>query len=222
MVRRLLACALFLSVQFVIASTPVQADSGQGAVEYSVYLPLLTREATAAMALPAEPGFPSLLDFTATVAGGPADTVTGVYVSEVLALPVIQQPADNYGYVSEQVGVVTQFRLAASYGVTGLLAHNFASGALFFELAPGQRVHVILGDGSAKEYQVSEILRYQALQPFSTASDFVDLATGEQLTAGQVFARAYMGGDQVTFQTCIASGGIGSWGRLFVIATPVE
>jgi hypothetical protein len=110
--------------------------------------------------------------------------------------------------------------MAAWYGVTGLLAHNYAAGRLFFELELGDDVKVVYGDGQVKRYQVNAVLRYQALQPDSPTSDFVDLASSQQLSASEVFTRVYAGGEHVTFQTCIAAGGQGSWGRLFVIAEP--
>lgn len=159
-------------------------------------------------------------NFALQVNNGDASTIRGVFVADVLALQVVQQPPGSSGYVSSQPGVATQFALAEVYGVTGLLAHNTAAGKDFFNLKTGQEVAVIFGDGARSHYRVVEIHEYQALQPSSAASDFVDLQTGEVLTAGKLFSRMYMGSDHVTFQTCISRDGISSWGRLFVTAQP--
>src|SRR5512141_3349590 len=59
--------------------------------------------------------------FSATVENGEADLVRGVYVSNVLALPVVQQPTDKPYYVSSRDGEVTQFSIASQHGNIGLL-----------------------------------------------------------------------------------------------------
>lgn len=78
--------------------------------------------------------------------------VRGVYVPEVLALLVQQQPAGDPGFVSSMEGIVTQFEYAAQSGVTGLIAHNYLSGELFFNLEIGQEVFIVYGDGSVLQY----------------------------------------------------------------------
>ncbi len=161
-------------------------------------------------------------DFITTVSNGDASVIRGVFVPNVLALRVQQQPDNNDSYVSSVLGVATQFRLAAQSGVTGLLAHNYISGDLFFDLDIDQEVNVVYGDGSVQRYIISEIYEYQALQPNSTFSDFIDLETNQKLSSTQLFNQVYTGENHVTFQTCIAKDGNLTWGRLFVIATPIE
>src|SRR5687767_9959562 len=56
---------------------------------------------------------PTLDDFAASLKNGQAGQVVGVYVPQVLALPVTQQPANQAGYVNEIRGFATQFGLAA-------------------------------------------------------------------------------------------------------------
>ena len=201
------------------AAMPVTSEAAQSS--YQIYLPLVVNGATGGMT-PAAPQMPSSEAFIASVADGQAGVVRGVYVPGVLALPVRQQPADNPTYVSPEAGTATQFASAAALGVTGLLAHNYLAGAEFFKLAAGQDVLVVYGDGAVKLYRVTAIYRYQALDPYSPYSNFVDLSTGEMKSVGEVFTQVYAGGDHVTFQTCIANNGNPSWGRLFVIATPVN
>ncbi|HEX2979939.1 MAG TPA: hypothetical protein VHO48_06725, partial [Anaerolineaceae bacterium] len=161
----------------------------------------------------------NLTEFIGLVKNGNADTLVGVFVPEILALPVAQQPSGNASYVSEQPNVVTQFRMASEYGTTGLLAHNTLSGALFFNINVGDQVVLVYGDGLTRQYQVTRIDSFQALSPANPYSDFLDLSTADRrLTAAELFGEVYRGGDQVIFQTCIAGDGDPSWGRLFITA----
>lgn len=163
---------------------------------------------------------PGFSDFSQAVHNGKADTLGGVYVQNVLALPVVQQPAGNSGYVSNNDAQLTQFGMAAQYGNVGLLAHNYLSGKLFSQLVVGQEVRLVYGDGTVEYFIVKEILQYQAMQPNSQWSSFRDLKDDTVLTAEQMFKRVYAGNRHVTFQTCIYAEGISSWGRLFVVAVP--
>jgi len=165
---------------------------------------------------------PLLDNFIATVKNGQPKQLVGVYVSKVLALKVAQQPANNQAYVTRTIGYATQFGLAAKYGATALLAHNYRSGALFFDLLAGQEVDLIYGDGAIRRYTISTLRHFQALRPTNPYSNFVDLDNGgQQLLNADLFQQIYTSGDQVVFQTCIKAHGNVSWGRLFVIAKPV-
>jgi len=170
----------------------------------------------------AEDALPSFADFNKSVQSGESDVLRGVYVPNILALPVVQQPESNPYYVSNRDGEITQFSIASQYGNTGLLAHNTLSGRLFSQLAVGQEVRLVYGDGNVKSFVIAQILRFQALQPKSVSSSFRNLDRNETLTAGQMFNRAYLGESRAVFQTCIAAQGNASWGRLFVIAVPKE
>jgi hypothetical protein len=163
------------------------------------------------------PGFEA---FVQSVMNGKSSMVRGVYVPEVLALPVEQQPAGKPAYVSPHDGVATQFRRAADFGVIGLLAHNYSAGKSFFNLKSGQEVRIVYGDGAVKVYIVAASYHFQALQPNSPTSNFVALDTGQALSANKLFDTVYYQGDHVTFQTCIKKDGLSTWGRLFVIAAP--
>ncbi|NPV75500.1 MAG: hypothetical protein HPY59_03905 [Anaerolineae bacterium] len=168
-----------------------------------------------------EPDSTALQSFINKVTNGEAGVIRGIYAANIFALRVLQQPPDDPAFVSSIEGTVTQFSQAAQMNIIGLLAHNFASGRHFFNLNPADRIHVIYGDGSTKEYAVTAIFRYQALQPNNPSSNFVNLETGETLTATQVFIEMYSGEHHLTLQTCIEQDGIDSWGRLFIIAQPV-
>jgi hypothetical protein len=147
--------------------------------------------------------------FVASVRSGQATVVSGVYVPGVLALRVSLAP-----------GTATQYGPASAYGVTGLLADDASSGVLYYGLANGQEVRLVLGDGSVQTYHVNAVYRYQALSPNDPYSNFKDLNSGELLPAIDLFTRMYSGGKHITFQTCLAQDGLLSWGRLFVIAIP--
>jgi hypothetical protein len=145
----------------------------------------------------------------------------GVFVEDVLTLPVIQQPKDDYLFVSDQLGVVTQFQGSAKNGVVGLLAHNYLSGDLFFQLAVDQDVNLVFGDGRVSRYLITDIQSFEKLEGDAHTSNYINLDTGEELTTRKLFSLMYTGEDKVTFQTCIKKGSDWSWGRIFIVATPL-
>jgi hypothetical protein len=163
---------------------------------------------------------PGFADFSRSVQNGEASVLRGVYVENVLKLPVVQQPANYPYYVSNRNDEATQFALASQYGNIGLLAHNTRSGQFFSKLAIGQEVRLVYGDGRVEYFEIKQILRFQALDPESVSSTFRNLNRNENLSAGEVFNRAYVGERRVVFQTCIEANGNVSWGRLFVVAIP--
>jgi hypothetical protein len=173
-----------------------------------------------AQALENGQALPDFAEFSKAVQNNQAGVLRGVYVSDVLALPIVQQPVGNAGYVSFNDGEITQFGMATQFGNVGLLAHNNLSGRLFSKLAVGQEVRLIYGNGQVEYFVITQVLQYQALQPTSPYSNFRDLTNNENLTAEQLFNRVYRGDRHVTFQTCIEANGSLSWGRLFVVAVP--
>jgi len=168
--------------------------------------------------------YPGLTEFAAGLVNGRADEVVGVYVPEVFALRVEQQPAGRPDYVSDENARVTQFELPKKHGVVGLLAHNYLSGKEFFQLAAGQTVVLVYGDGRLAHFRVTGSLSVQALAPYSPFSQFVDLARPEDgaLSSAELFERVYTTGDTLVFQTCIEAEGEPSWGRIFITARPAE
>lgn len=159
-------------------------------------------------------------EFSISVQDGNADVLRGVYVPNALALPIVQQPYGSPGFVSNEDERATEFRMANQFGNIGLLAHNHLSGKSFSGLEAGDEVRLVYGNGRVEYFVVSEILRYQALQPNSPYSSFSNLDKDEVLSAEDMFKRVYFGDHHVTFQTCIEQYGVLSWGRLFVIAIP--
>lgn len=165
---------------------------------------------------------PSLNKFVDNLFNGQAKSVRGVYVAGFMALPIVQQPSGNTGFVSEQPGTATQFQLAQRYGVLGLLAHNYLSGREFYRLVEGLKVMVINGDGSLENYRITKVVEYQKVTPGSNWSHYINLETGERLTTYQVFGEYYQGAHHLTFQTCLEKDGLETWGLRFVVAEPVE
>jgi hypothetical protein len=165
---------------------------------------------------------PNLYVFIAQVTNHEAGIVRGVYVPEMFALPVIQQPTGNYSYVSPARDRVTQFRSAMHFNVIGLLAHNYLSGNLFQQLALGQLVIIVMGDGSTRGYVISASNSFQRLQNPARSDEFIDLNSGESYSTVQIFNRFYRGGHHLTFQTCLEKDGDQDWGVYFVVARPVR
>jgi len=169
----------------------------------------------------AEIALPNFTDFVKQVQNGEANILRGVYVSDVLALPVAQQPVGDPCYVSSKDGEATEFSTASQYRNVGLLAHNNLSGRSFSQLAVGQEVRLIYGNGKVESFIVTEVLHFQALEPKSALSTFRNMTSNEVLSAQQMFNRVYSGTRHVTFQTCIKANGNWNWGRLFVVAMPI-
>ncbi len=160
--------------------------------------------------------------FVAQVTNGEADELRGVYVPGVLAHTIVPQPEGNPTYISSAASTLTQFELASRYETIGLLAHNYLAGNDFFFLEEGQLLYLIYGDGRVGTYMIREFMRYQALSPQSVTSDFVDLESGQTLSASELFMKVFAGEGEVVLQTCIYSEGDASWGRLFIVAEPFD
>jgi len=163
---------------------------------------------------------PSLDAFVEQVRNGQADEIRGIYIPEILVARIVQQPTGMDEFVSPWQNVVTQFGLASKLGSTGLLAHNYLAGERFALLQEGQQFHLIHGDGRISTFIVTEVLQYQALDPTSISSAFMDLGGQGSLTYSDLFTKIYNRPGQVVFQTCINSGDDPAWGRLFIIAEP--
>lgn len=158
--------------------------------------------------------------FVEEVKNGQADQLRGIYIPGILAAPIVQQPSGRADFVSPWQNTVTQFSLASKVGSTGLLAHNYLAGQSFALLENGQEFYLVYGDGRVDAFAASEILQYQALEPASTSSTFVDLEDGSTLTHTELFMNIYDRPGQVILQTCISMNDDESGGRLFIIAKP--
>lgn len=170
-----------------------------------------------------ESSTPGLTDFARSVKNNLPDQVAGVFVEGVLAFPVVQQPSSDPGYVSDLPDTVTQFGMATQYNTIGLLAHDYLAGSNFPELQPGTEITLVFGDGTLKNYQVYEVQEYQALSPADPYSNFVSLSNQRKFSADQLFYHTYgLKNDILVLQTCISKPSAPSWGRIFVMARPIE
>jgi hypothetical protein len=152
----------------------------------------------------------------------PLEDVSGLYLGENRYLRIVQQPRGRPEFVSGMSGVATSFQLASQYGTIGLIAHNFLGGRFFLESKVGDEIHVLDGFGRSRCYRVIGIRQFQALEPRSPRSRFIDLDTHQTSTASDVFKEIYTGEHHLVLQTCIEKGQIKEWGRQFVIAELVK
>lgn len=164
---------------------------------------------------------PEFYELVASVSNGDASVARGLYVPGVVSSAIIQQPKNEWSFVSEDPNLVTQFQSASTNGVTGLLAHNYLLGEQFYAIDTGQYLAIIYGDGSIRRYQVTGIYQFQKLNQSSLTSDFINLQTGERESSTTVFNRFYTGGEKVTLQTCLLRDGQPSWGLTFFVAEPL-
>ncbi len=162
----------------------------------------------------------ALADFVRKMTNG-TEALTGVFVENSFAYPVVQQPSGNTVYVSSANDTATEYSSAAKYGNVGLLAHNTLGGRRFSELVAGQRIFLVFGSGRVEGFVVSQIYRYEAIDPNNSKTNLRDPANGMVYNSDYVFRKMYAGSRHVTLQTCIEKNGNASWGRMFIIATPL-
>jgi len=143
-------------------------------------------------------------------------------IENLISLQIVQQPIGNGNYVTSLPDTLTEYQIASDYGTIGLLAHNYLAGQYFFQILPGQEIELVHRDYRTERFVVTHIQQYQALVPNSPSSDFTDLATGEYLTALQLFGKIYRNKTgTLILQTCIYADQNPTWGRLFIVAEPV-
>jgi hypothetical protein len=150
---------------------------------------------------------PNLNTFIDTVKNGNGGELRGVYIPNVMAVSIVQQPAGNPGYVSTAASTVTQFSVATEVGTIGLLAHNTLAGGLFSNIKQGELIILVYGDGHIESFMTKSIQRYQALEPLSPYSHFKNLETQTSLSAEELFNNIYRGEYHLTLQTCIENNG---------------
>ena len=152
----------------------------------------------------------------------PLKNVSGVYLGDNRYLRVVQQPDGKPEYVSGISGVATSFQLASRHGTIGLIAHNYLGGRFFLDVKEGDSIYILDGHGRSRLYKATSIRQFQAIEPRSPRSSFIDLETRQTRTASEVFREIYTGEHHLVLQTCIEKSHIKEWGRQFVIAQPVK
>lgn len=166
---------------------------------------------------------PTLSDFIDTVSNhSQPDQITGVYIPDKMAYPVVNQPSNDPGYVSTLPGTVTLFEAAKKFKSIGLLAHNYLAGGTFSQIEDGDLVTLVYGDGKTRTFWVYSISRFQALSPNDPYSDFIDLSNpSKTISSTELFNKTY-GMGVLVMQTCIQNGEESSWGRMFIMALPID
>lgn len=197
--------------------TPAPTSSPTATVgEDDTTVTLITDEQTDVLAMPA------FDRFVQSVANGNSNDRVGVFVEDQFQYPIVQQPANDPAWVTSNFGEVTEFRIVRQQtGNEGLIAHNYLAGGSFFNLQVGDVAQVVLGDGSVIEFEIFAIHDFQALSPNSPTSDFLNLTTGEKISASELFYMVYGGELTLTFQTCINRNNVSTWGRTFVIGEEI-
>ncbi|HUN22984.1 MAG TPA: hypothetical protein PK299_07650 [Anaerolineales bacterium] len=151
--------------------------------------------------------------------------LTGLYIEDLLSMPIIQQENQQPNWVSGSFNTVTQYYYASLTNTIGILAHNYLAGAYFYEITENQTISIVDGLGNIQSFRVVELKRYQALSPNSPETNLMDLETGEVFEAYEIYIKYYVsqpGETKLVLQTCIENNGNGSWGRYFVVAVPVQ
>lgn len=162
-----------------------------------------------------------VLNFGMYLENSQRDVLNVLYLNDSTILQIAQQPAEYDNFVTSFPNYVTEYRTASNFGTIGLLAHSELAGQHFFQVLPGQEIKLVYSDNHTEKFIVTKIQRYQALSPNSPSSDFIDLATGNYLTASQLFNKVYRNqADNLVLQTCIYTDKNQTWGRLFIIAEP--
>jgi len=167
---------------------------------------------------------PDLTSFVLSIYDPFSPDLEGVYIKDKFQMPITPQPANNPGFVTNSADTITNFSIAKKYGSIGLIAHNHLAGEAFFELEPGDEISLVYGNGQIEKFVVTEIRAFRALSPTSPYSSFIDLANpgAESISYQELFDDTYGIRDRLVLQTCISKGNLDSWGRLFVIASPVD
>jgi hypothetical protein len=128
---------------------------------------------------------PGLNAFIKSVKNDSENEIAGVYIEDKLTFPVIKQPDGNPAYVAQWAGA-TEFNLKA-FSVnddTGLLLESRFVPDTVYDIAKGDRVFLVSGGGSIREYGVTQIRRFLALSPYSPNSVFMELREGGEIGRG--------------------------------------
>lgn len=145
-----------------------------------------------------------------------------VSIESGFSLPIIQQPTGESSFVSTRANIITQFNSPGTYGVTGLLAHNYLSGKEFYSLEIGQKVTVTYGEGIERNYKIVSIDRFKKIDRTSIYSNLVEVETNKEYSSTEVFNRFYNGSHRLVFQTCLEKDGRLDWGLVFITAEPID
>ncbi len=151
----------------------------------------------------------------------PSD-LSHILLKDGLKLSITGQPRGKASFISPNPEEITHFSMTQKFGSFGFLAHNYLAGERFYQLRENDGLELILANGSSLRYRIVQVHEIQAVNPHSVKSDFIDLDSGETISAHELFLRMYGTPGNMTLQTCLERDGNQEWGRRFVIAVPAE
>ena len=180
-------------------------------------------------------GLPPLETFAASVfVSKDAHYITGIYAESVFALPVVQQPKKDSGWISLEWSnsangraELTQIYNPSKNGQIIIGAHNNLSGSFFANMNTGKLVTVIYGDGTREAYRIAYGELWQMKDPKIPSSNFrkvISSYPNEDWVTSNEFWRwlSETKDNSVVFLTCYANKGDYEWGRYFVVARKVN
>ena len=110
--------------------------------------------------------------------------INNLVIIIIWIIAIVDQPADQWNWISDQSGQATIFTLPAEWGTIGLLAHDYLSGKLFYDARVGD---MIIYNGQI--YQVAETR-----------------SIGEDYSRPQAFNEIYLIPNRLILQTCLDDG----------------
>jgi len=203
----------------IVDAAPIESRMQGDAVdpiEYQVFVPILFNNASNEPS--PEVQIENLLN--TQINGNPSEVV-GAIVEGLFISPVVQQTANEMGWVSDAYNTLTSLQTARQTGDIGLAAVQQQLGEKFFAFDLGQTILILMGDGAFLIFQVDSAIQFQTIDPENPSSDLINLNTNEVYTINALEQYLYNGSNRLVFQTNIIRDGIDQWGRLIVIATPV-
>ena len=186
-------------------------------IEYQVFMPLILNSASD------QPTEEEQIEYLLeTQVNGNAEQVVGTIVEDLFVFPVIQQPESDPTWISVAENTLTSLQTARLTRDIGLAAYSHQAGAKFFDLALGQTILIVMGDGAFLLYHVDSILQFQAIDPGNPESAYIHPTTSEILTSTQLEQALFDGSGRLVFQTDITNEGIAQWGILVVTAVSIS
>lgn len=145
---------------------------------------------------------------------------------------IVQQPPGQEEYVDPNYDVITEFSELSEEEekqARWFLAHiQGKAGQEIAQLRQGMRIRFEMEGGEVQEYEIAGVVRYQATEPNSSTAPLIEVNENLETIGIPLSNRAVKRGlfglanGGIILQTCIENGGNSSWGRIFVVAQPLE
>lgn len=147
---------------------------------------------------------PSLDAFIASVVVGDSESPVGLWADGLMALRIVEGHDND---VPSTNSTASTYGWALDHGVLGLLIHDYLGGSRIYQLNRGNRIALILGDGSVEWYVSQDSVYYESLGyssagftgPFRLWSCF---ACPYDQSVNELQWRHYAGEPHLAIQTC--------------------